>query len=115
MPASRLTHPLFGNGRLNDLQLPPFNPVRAFPRDASVYERLILLYQAELTKSNISKAMAFPMPEDDAMKIFGVPTNVFIDVCISHKVSAVERISIGLASRTFTTRVRYTRHHNQNS
>ena len=36
--------------------------------------------QEDLTERNVGKAMAFPLPENDAVRVFGMPRNVLLDV-----------------------------------
>lgn len=36
--------------------------------------------QEDLTEGNLGKALAFPLPENDAVRVFGVPRNVLLDV-----------------------------------
>jgi small subunit ribosomal protein S29 len=38
--------------------------------------------QEDLTEGNLGKALAFPLPENDAVRVFGVPRNVLLDVSI---------------------------------
>jgi hypothetical protein len=38
--------------------------------------------QEDLTVANLGKALAFPLPENDAVRVFGVPRNVLLDVSV---------------------------------
>jgi hypothetical protein len=36
--------------------------------------------QEVLTEGSLGKALVFPLPENDAVRVFGVPRNVYLDV-----------------------------------
>ncbi|KAH9992708.1 mitochondrial ribosomal death-associated protein 3-domain-containing protein [Russula compacta] len=72
LPSSQLKHELFQSQRLDELNLPYFS--------------------AEgLTEVNSGKALAFPLPENDAVRVFGVPRNVLLDFRILSKAASVVR------------------------
>ncbi|KAI0306051.1 mitochondrial ribosomal death-associated protein 3-domain-containing protein [Multifurca ochricompacta] len=80
-PPSQLKHELFQSQRLDELMLPDFNA-------------------EELTERNLGKAMAFPLPENDAVRVFGVPRNVLLDFRILSKAASVVRdVTIKLVDR----------------
>ncbi|KAI9440379.1 mitochondrial ribosomal death-associated protein 3-domain-containing protein [Lactarius indigo] len=84
LPASQLKHELFQSQRLDELTLPEFNA-------------------EDLTEGNAGKAMAFPLPENDAVRVFGVPRNVLLDFRIlSNAASVVRDVTIKLADRLQT-------------
>lgn len=37
--------------------------------------------QEDLTERSPGNTLAFPLPENDAIRVFGVPRNVLLDVC----------------------------------
>ena len=43
-------------------------------------ESLTQNIQEVLTERNLGKALAFPLPENDIVRVFGVPRNVYLDV-----------------------------------
>ncbi|KAI0255675.1 mitochondrial ribosomal death-associated protein 3-domain-containing protein [Lactifluus subvellereus] len=70
LPTGQLKHELFQSQRLDELVLPDFNA-------------------EDLTEGNLGKAMAFPLPENDAVRVFGVPRNVLLDFRILSKAASV--------------------------
>ncbi|KAI0272373.1 mitochondrial ribosomal death-associated protein 3-domain-containing protein [Gloeopeniophorella convolvens] len=81
MPVAQLKHDIFQNGRLDELVLPEFNP-------------------EDLTEDNSGKAMAFPLPENDVVRVFGLPRNILLDFRILSKaVSVVRDVTIKLVDR----------------
>ncbi|KAA1468983.1 hypothetical protein DENSPDRAFT_857644 [Dentipellis sp. KUC8613] len=72
LPAGQLTHNIFQNDRVTELHLPVFVP-------------------EQLTQANASKAMALPMPENDAARIFGIPKNLIVDFRVLSKPATVIR------------------------
>jgi hypothetical protein len=38
--------------------------------------------QEDLTVANLGKALAFPLPENDVARVFGVPRNILLDVSV---------------------------------
>ncbi|KAI0060655.1 hypothetical protein BV25DRAFT_1954404 [Artomyces pyxidatus] len=72
MPAGQLGHELFQRDRLDELQLPPFHP-------------------EDITPASAGKAMMFPLPENDAVRIFGVPKNVLVDFRVLSKPASIVR------------------------
>ncbi|KAI9464801.1 mitochondrial ribosomal death-associated protein 3-domain-containing protein [Russula earlei] len=81
LPASQLRHELFQSQRLDELDLPYFRA-------------------EDLTEGNLGKALAFPLPENDAVRVFGMPRNVLLDFRILSKaVSVVRDVTIKLVDR----------------
>ncbi|KAH9967455.1 mitochondrial ribosomal death-associated protein 3-domain-containing protein, partial [Russula dissimulans] len=81
LPASQLKHELFQSQRLDELNLPQFSA-------------------EDLTEGNIGRALAFPLPENDAVRVFGVPRNVLLDFRILSKAASVVRdVTIKLVDR----------------
>jgi len=72
LPASQLKHELFQNQRLDELNLPSFSA-------------------EDLTERNLGNALAFPLPENDAIRVFGMPRNVLLDFRILSKAASVVR------------------------
>jgi len=72
MAPGQLTQEVFGSDRLNELELPYFHP-------------------EDLTQANAGKAMEFPNPENDAIRIFGVPKNMLVDFRVLSKPASVVR------------------------
>ncbi|KAI0045817.1 hypothetical protein FA95DRAFT_1560786 [Auriscalpium vulgare] len=80
MPVVQLKHPVFATEAIDELQLPSFD--------------------AELVSKNPGKAMQFPLPDNDAIRIFGVPRNVLVDFRILSKPASVVRdITVKLAGK----------------
>jgi len=52
-------------------------------------ESLTQNIQEVLTEGSLGKALAFPLPENDAVRVFGVPRNVYLDV--SHFYAVLSR------------------------
>jgi hypothetical protein len=52
-----------------------------------VWTSLTQRLQEDITERNLGKALAFPLPENDAVRVFGVPRNVFLDVGHFHAIS----------------------------
>ena len=48
--------------------------------------------QEDLTERNIGNTLAFPLPENDAIRVFGMPRNVLMDVSQFHASSLQIRI-----------------------
>jgi hypothetical protein len=40
--------------------------------------------QEDLTERNLGNALAFPLAENDAIRVFGMPRNVLLDVSHFH-------------------------------
>jgi small subunit ribosomal protein S29 len=72
LPASQLKHELFQSQRLDELDLPSFSA-------------------EDLTERSLGNALAFPLPENDAIRVFGVPRNVLLDFRILSKAASVVR------------------------
>jgi hypothetical protein len=48
--------------------------------------------QEDLTERNLGNALAFPVAENDAIRVFGMPRNVLLDVSHFHTYSFLSRI-----------------------
>ncbi|KAH9990578.1 mitochondrial ribosomal death-associated protein 3-domain-containing protein [Russula vinacea] len=73
LPAGQLRHELFQSERLDELdKLPNFNA-------------------EDLTERNLGNALAFPLAENDAIRVFGMPRNVLLDFRILSKAASVVR------------------------
>jgi hypothetical protein len=48
--------------------------------NAATWGSLTQNIQEVLTEGSLGKALAFPLPENDAVRVFGVPRNVYLDV-----------------------------------
>jgi hypothetical protein len=48
--------------------------------------------QEDLTERNLGNALAFPLAENDAIRVFGMPRNVLLDVSDFHAGSFLTRI-----------------------
>ena len=80
MSVTNLTHPVFESDLRSVLQLPTFRPVSLFHITYVTRTLPDLLLQEALTAEAASKAMAFPQGDSKALKAYGVPTNVLVDV-----------------------------------
>jgi hypothetical protein len=47
--------------------------------------------QEDLTERNLGNALAFPLAENDPIRVFGMPRNVLLDVSHSHASSFLNR------------------------
>ncbi|KAF8493178.1 mitochondrial ribosomal death-associated protein 3-domain-containing protein [Russula emetica] len=72
LPTSQLKHELFQSQRLDELDLPSFSA-------------------EDLTERSLGNALAFPLPENDAIRVFGMPRNVLLDFRILSKAASVVR------------------------
>ncbi|KAI0314593.1 mitochondrial ribosomal death-associated protein 3-domain-containing protein [Amylostereum chailletii] len=61
---------------------------------ADTFDELTLLptfHSSEITQGNIGKALSFPLPENDVVRIFGVPRNLLVDFRVLSKPTSVIR------------------------
>ena len=82
MSVNNLAHPVFQSDLRTTLQLPLFRPVSsAFPSYLLRFAFDSLPKEA-LTAEAANTAMAFPTGDSKALKAYGLPTNVLVDVSV---------------------------------
>lgn len=81
MPVGNLSHPVFQSDQRVPLELPIYRPVCFHRRvlEATCLRTCVGVQEA-LTHAAVGTAMAFPDKDSKALKAYGLPTNVLVDV-----------------------------------
>jgi len=81
LPASQLNHPLFNPDTAGHLKVPLFEPVSQFEWFQNPIHSLFL--QSRVTRpESVGQALEISPPENDPLRIFGLPKNLLLEVGI---------------------------------
>ena len=83
MSAASLTDPVFESDARVSLNLPNFYPVCAVTLFCSLFSTMFTALQEVVTSDAVNSAMAFPASTSKAIKAYGLPKNVLVDVRIT--------------------------------